>query len=64
MSTDYKIEVDMTPHNGYYSWVIIDVTDDSEWVNERFGWAKTPGIAWSDAYHAYLELVEGRTEGV
>jgi hypothetical protein len=58
MNKYYKIEVDMTPENGYYSWVIIDVTDDNDWLNVGFGWSKTPAIAWSDAYHKYLEITK------
>ena len=59
METAYKIEVEITPENGKYFWSVLKWLED-DWYNEHFDWATTPGIAWSDAYHWYLEHIGGK----
>lgn len=61
MDTLYKIEIILTPEHSYYLWRILKWTEYDEWVNERFGWSKTPDTAWSDAYYEYTNLL--RIEG-
>ena len=50
---DYKIEVDMCPHewdnkNKPYFWMITNGV-----CNNGFGWSETPEQAWKDALNYY-----------
>ena len=65
MEKEYIIQVDMTPKDGVYCWTILecvydDYFDENVVKNVDYGWSKTPAIAWSDAYHKYLELTNTR----
>jgi len=56
LNQNYKIEVGVTPHTHDnklqpYYWTIFCFCD--AWCNEGHGWAKTPELAWSEAYDFY-----------
>ncbi|MCM3078540.1 hypothetical protein [Brevibacillus invocatus] len=53
----YKIEIGVTPSSGDnsiqpYYWVLYAYYGN--WCNEAAGWAKTPELAWEEAYHFFV----------
>lgn len=60
---DYKIEVDMCPHewdneNRPYFWMITNGV-----CNNGFGWSETPEQAWKDALNYYINHVKSNLRG-
>lgn len=56
MNQNYKIEVGVTPHthdnkNQPFHWTLFAYCE--EWCNEGSGWARTPELAWKEAYNFY-----------
>lgn len=58
MDSEYMIKVYLSPDKETYpdtpyGWCLLVLHDD--WCNEGSGWAKTPELAFKEAYEYFLE---------
>lgn len=52
----YKIEVSMTPINGYYRWYILYASYADGWNIWKSGLGESPQEAWQNAYLWYDDI--------